>query len=185
MGAQVWGTFAVNDHLVTNAFAREVLLFDRLVLPVPADDIERERWRRPNPKNPDETWDPDRLNRILEIVGSQRTEGKDGARLAWEADWTKDKWEFEKSRLRATEVIGYDAFWATRRILAMDDQLPTVVEAVAAFPSADRCRAELMPVDAQKPPEKMTAASALMVLARPLLVPSGKEGSDFEPLRDA
>ena len=24
MGAQVWGTFAVNDHVVTNAFAREV-----------------------------------------------------------------------------------------------------------------------------------------------------------------
>lgn len=35
MGGQIWGTFSVKDHCRPNAFVREVLLFDRLVLPVP------------------------------------------------------------------------------------------------------------------------------------------------------
>jgi hypothetical protein len=152
---------------------------------VPATDTERERWKKPNPKNPSETWDPDRLRQILEIVGSQRIKGKDEARLAWEVEWTEAKWQFEKSRLITTDVIGKEAYGMTRQILAWDDKLPTVIEAVSAFPSADRCRDELKPVDAPKPPETMTAASALMVLARPLLAPSGPEGNDFGPLRDA
>lgn len=36
MAMQVWGTFSVNDHTRPNAFVREVLLFDRLVLPYPS-----------------------------------------------------------------------------------------------------------------------------------------------------
>ena len=31
MGAEVWGTLAVNDHMRRDALLREILLFDRLV----------------------------------------------------------------------------------------------------------------------------------------------------------
>src|ERR1700740_3302090 len=71
MASQIWGTFSVKDHCQSNAFVREVLLFDRLVLPVPSDEHERSRWRHPNPKVPAETWDPDRLDVLRSILGSQ------------------------------------------------------------------------------------------------------------------
>ena len=35
MGAPVWGTFSVRDHCRPGAFVREVLLYDRLVVPYP------------------------------------------------------------------------------------------------------------------------------------------------------
>ena len=71
MAAEVWGTFSVRDHCRPNAFAREVLLFDRLVLPVPANEAERARWRKPNDAKPKETWNPDRLDQLRHILGSQ------------------------------------------------------------------------------------------------------------------
>ena len=71
MAGQIWGTFSVKDHCRANAFVREVLLFDRLVLPVPADEQERSRWRQPNSKDPQENWDPDRLDALRNILGSQ------------------------------------------------------------------------------------------------------------------
>jgi len=52
-----------------------------------------------------------------------------------------------------------------------------VIEAVAAFPSAERCREELAPIDV--PPADMTAAQVLLMLAAPLLVPRADEGDDF------
>jgi hypothetical protein len=65
----------------------------------------------------------------------------------------------------------------------MGEDLPGVVEAVAAFPSKAACYAELGPN--RQPPEDLTAAQALLMLAAPLLVPEGGEGKDFGPLREA
>jgi hypothetical protein len=51
MPFQTWGTFSVADHLGPRAFVADVILYDRLVIPVP-DAKERERWvdlgRRPD-----------------------------------------------------------------------------------------------------------------------------------------
>ena len=76
-----------------------------------------------------------------------------------------------------------DAFSSTRVILAMGQDLPGVIEAVAAFRSAKKCKDELKPGDA--PPADPTAAQALLMLAAPLLTPRAQEGEDFGPLRDA
>jgi hypothetical protein len=46
MSKQVWGTYSVKDHCDPNAFVAEVMLYDRLVIPVPPDDKERARWRK-------------------------------------------------------------------------------------------------------------------------------------------
>ena len=46
---ELWGTCSVRDHLARNAFVAEVLLFDRLVVPVPPagdETEEKERWRK-------------------------------------------------------------------------------------------------------------------------------------------
>ncbi len=182
---ELWGTFAVNDHCRANAFAREVLLFDRLVLPVPANEGERARWAQPNPANPDENWNLERQELLLKLLGTQREKGSSGAQLVWTAPWDEDRWNLERSRSEKADLISrYDAFYTTRMILAMDEDLPGVIEAVAAFPSRGACRKELSPRD--KPVDATaTAAEALVILATPLLVPAGAEGKDFGPLRAA
>jgi hypothetical protein len=145
MGGEVWGTVAVNDHCRSDAFLREVLLFDRLVIPVPSSPEERDRWRHPNPHDPAETWHPGALDAALSVLGTQRRPFKDGTALAWESPWDTDRWQAGKSRLDvAAAITTIDAFSATRMVLAMEEKLPAIVEAVAALPVGGgllwRCR---------------------------------------------
>ena len=134
MEVELWGTFAVNDHCRLNAFAREVLLFDRLVVPVPATGQERDRWRRPNPASPRETWDPDRLDTLLGILGSQRHEGQNGGRLAWEADWDESRWKYEKSRAAVAETVTRDPYAATREIHVSGKPVRVTAMIALAYP---------------------------------------------------
>jgi hypothetical protein len=184
MPTQVWGTFSVNDHVRPNAFVREVLVFDRVVLPYPVDDVERDRWRLPDPAAPSETWDPDRLDSLLALMGTQTSVGYNGARAAWTAPWSEAKWRFERSRTEVAALVSnLDAYFQTRVILAMDEELPDLVEAVAAFPSEAAWRDEVKPL--HEPPPALNAAQALVFFAWPLLTPGETEGTDFRPLREA
>jgi hypothetical protein len=63
MSRQIWGCYAVNDHLQKNAFVADVLLFERLVIPVPPEnDPEALRpW--------EENWEPDQQRELLDILG--------------------------------------------------------------------------------------------------------------------
>jgi hypothetical protein len=58
----LWGTFSVIDHTRHQPFIADVLLYDRLVIPVPNGPDEVERWRGLH-------RDPDLQNRLLDIVG--------------------------------------------------------------------------------------------------------------------
>jgi hypothetical protein len=49
---QRWAAFSVRAHRDLASLAADVLLYDRLILPVPEDDPERERGIR-------KEWDPD------------------------------------------------------------------------------------------------------------------------------
>jgi hypothetical protein len=64
MDWELWGTFSVGDHLRRRAFVADVLLYDRLVVPVPPedDDDERQRWRRMG-------WRPDLQEERLDLIG--------------------------------------------------------------------------------------------------------------------
>jgi hypothetical protein len=64
MGTEIslWGTFSVVDHKRRRPFIADVLLYDRLVVPVPNGPNEVERWRGIH-------RDPDLQNRLLGIVG--------------------------------------------------------------------------------------------------------------------
>lgn len=42
----LWGMFSVADHLRQRPFVADVLLYDRLVVPVPNDEEEIERWTK-------------------------------------------------------------------------------------------------------------------------------------------
>jgi hypothetical protein len=60
MARRLWGCYSVADHLEPRAFVADLLLYDRLVVPVPApDDVAR--W--------EEHWDPGRQQRLLKILG--------------------------------------------------------------------------------------------------------------------
>jgi hypothetical protein len=76
-----------------------------------------------------------------------------------------------------------DPFHATRLIVAEGKDLPGVIEAIAAFPSAQQCRRALEPAAAA--PSDPTVAEALIMLGTPLLFPKGEEDGGFGPLRDA
>ena len=182
MAAEIWGTFSVSDHVRTNAFVREVLLFDRLIIPVPGSDEERARWVRPKVGS-DETWAPDRQQKLLSILGTQDQPGHNGAHVAYTAPWNDFTHAYEKSRLEVTNTINaIDAFSTTRFVLASGVTLPASIEAVSAFPSARECRDELKP---SANPHAVDGARALLLLSRPFLVPDGDEDADFTALRAA
>src|SRR4051794_35765125 len=58
----LWATFSVADHKRKRPFVADVLLYDRLVVPIAAGEDERDRWRRLH-------RDPDRQERLLDIMG--------------------------------------------------------------------------------------------------------------------
>jgi len=179
---EVWGTFAVNDHLLPQAFLREVLLFDRLVVPVPSSDEERKRWFAPNPDDPDESWNPDRLDELLAVLGTQDAPGYNGSRLVQTSPWDLERWQSSKSKPEIADAVSMDsAFGATRLVLAQNDPIPAVAEAVAAYPSPQACRTELHPADDAA---RVPAGEALVMLARTLLVPTEYK-DPLEALREA
>jgi hypothetical protein len=57
---ELWGTFAVDDHLRKRAFVAEIVLFDRLVIPVPPEDNDAQfqDWKR-------QGWRPKQLSDIV------------------------------------------------------------------------------------------------------------------------
>ena len=61
---ELWGTFAVDDHLRPGAFIAEILLFDRLVIPQPHKDDEDQyrEWVKAG-------WRPDELVKIIDKLG--------------------------------------------------------------------------------------------------------------------
>jgi hypothetical protein len=184
---ELWGTFAVDDHLRKRAFVAELVLFDRLVLPQPPenDTDEYKRWT-------DLGWRPDDLRRIVKILDD----------LAVSVPWDnqlRSKWQTEygslsaaqRSQFRIDQARGaqFDfhtikamspdqpAKWVTRGVLAdaldptKDETLyrkiraiadidPTAdIEAVVGYGSFSRFREEV-PVDLAPsgvPPDKDSA----------------------------
>ena len=82
---QLWGAFSVLDHLPERAFVSDVLVYDRLIIPVPVEG-EDARWVR---------RDPERQRIFLNVL-------KDGnpGRVV-EIPWNNDHREVRKSRLAA------------------------------------------------------------------------------------
>jgi hypothetical protein len=85
MGIELWGTFSVRDHLVPRAFVADVLLYDRLVIPVPADEpgSEAATWSA--------KWNAARQARVLETLEE----------LAIPLPWTKQRQEAWQARFDA------------------------------------------------------------------------------------
>ncbi|HEY7335287.1 MAG TPA: hypothetical protein VH639_10405 [Bryobacteraceae bacterium] len=89
------GAFSVIDHRDAAALAADVLLYHRLLIPVPPDEVERQRWRQ-------EKWDPDLQERRLKLLGD----------LAKPVEWNDSRQQTyalaaEKLRTEGKRVNGF------------------------------------------------------------------------------
>ena len=191
MTPPVWGTFSVRDHVHPEAFLREVLLFDRLVVPYPDPSFpdERARWYRPNPEDETENWQPDRLDELLAVLGTADAygmagaDGHHGARCVQPVVWNPNTWQEMKTRLGAAGMLDADPFLSTARGVIFGPDVPAVVDAVAAYRSEADWRAEAGTLT-RNPPSDVSTHDAIMQLARPLLLPP-RGHDELETLRRA
>src|SRR5437764_7961796 len=98
---ELWATYSVKDHLEPRALAADIMLFDRLVFPVPekphlpnsapahmpgpvewrADATEWARWRQ-------KRWDPAGQQKLLTLIE------KVVRKVPWDST-LRDKWRAE------------------------------------------------------------------------------------------
>jgi hypothetical protein len=157
MAKERWGTFAVADHTRRNPFVADVLLYDRLVVPTPADAAERTRWTK-------KLWAPGRLDETLAVLGDR----------AIPVAWDEHMREVFRTRAAAAKAVDQDAnFGVTRQLLA-DDFLPKAgpgvvpVRVVAAYGSAAAYEKEH---SADTKPATGGSKSLTLALSHKFLVP--------------
>jgi hypothetical protein len=131
MSHERWGAFSVMDHNDPGGVAPDVLLFDRLAFPVPATQVQKDRWER-------EGWHPERQAELLGALGD----------LAYSTGWNEQdqlNWADLHARLQreAVEIVKEAkqnlSYQATRMVLAQKRYpVPEGVEGIDVV-GADRC----------------------------------------------
>src|ERR1039457_530301 len=129
MPRETWAVHSVRDHLAPYPFVVDCLLYDRVRVPVPADD-DRDRWVQ-------REWDPARLDRFTQVLGDRaRT-------LEWDAE-LRNQWRSSYlAAQRSAQDTAPDAFKMTRTIVV--DSLPrdvTGVDTVSAYTDFADMRAD-------------------------------------------
>jgi hypothetical protein len=154
---EVWATYSVKDHCAPRAFIADVMLYDRLVLPVPPDEKvdgkpEWDRWQ-------EQDWQPAKQQMIIKMLGD----------TAIAIPWTLERQGRWRNR---RDALGDNAFWATADLICGD--LPIYAYGVAgtvgpAYPSLDDLKEELSPIseEATKP---IPGAALPVVLGQRFLV---------------
>lgn len=126
---QRWAAFSVRAHRDLASLAADILLYDRIILPVPEDDPERERWIR-------KQWNPDDIaKRVVQSAGRIIA-------VPWTAD-LRAEWQNRWDQLRTlggevayglTGVIyaSYPPAWTEIAAGLLRDQLPERKPAILA-----------------------------------------------------
>ncbi len=176
---ELWGTCSVKDHQRPGAFVAEVLLYDKILIPVPptvedglsADEAasEWDRWSK--------AWSPDRQQRILEILGDR----------AEPIPWTADRQtEWQKNMNEQFSDARRNGYFVTGTVLqrfapAMARSVVTVSQyhSVAELNKGAKIRRV-------QPQDKLPGSSLMAVLGYELLLPDEpEEDDDFSMLREA
>jgi hypothetical protein len=158
-----WGSFSVADHNVPDKLVTDVLTYDRLVFPMPPDQVERTRWQRNG-------WNPELLDQRLDQLGER------GIRIPWDAH--KEKL-FAKNMQRAqavaadakTALPGDAAYQMTRMILSQNDSLilprgVSKVTVVAAYHSLEDLRTDFL-LDGERSDNKLLSVLVRNRIAQP------------------
>ncbi len=181
MSRERWGTFSVADHLQPRAFVAEVMLYDRLVVPYPPTQEERQKWT-------EHSWEPGLLQRKLDILGED---------IVMRAPWDEWRQRAYQSRIAIARGVNFDgkivveaqskvdAYYMTRTVLALDcrPELPrgiTKVWAMAAYPSVFAYQEDTAQATDEEKREKLA-----IVLTHQFLVPENPDLSDDEMLKQA
>ena len=173
MSKQVWGTCSVKDHCDPRAFISEVMLYDRLVVPIPVDDNDRIRWTVNG-------WDPDRLDKVLEILG------KRARTIPWDAE-REAKWK-KRYDARADIAAGTPdwAFAATRLVLTEDlPRFVTGVQVVSNYITVPEMETEigLRPAGDNEIP--LYGGSAVAIIGHEFFVPDDPNWTYEDLLKEA
>jgi len=191
---QIWGTFSVMDHMRPGAFLSQVVMYDRLLIPVPPDPDraetpedrkfaveQQERWRK--------NWAPTRQAKLLEILTED---------IAVPVEWNRRRhkmWaaEYEKSKRDAavqfSEVL---AGWKTGETLLQE--VPAMAQgaiAVSPYDSLEDLKRELGITEVSTLEERLQAGRDLpgelvsTIIGREFLVPDDPDRNEFDLLREA
>jgi hypothetical protein len=153
---QWWGVYSVRAHMDLRALARELLLYDRLVLPVPEDLDEADRWDTHGWDTYQLDYVAKNLEDLVQLVpwnGEMRAAWKDHMRMLSAAGVTS-----EGAAYGATQQTMVGFIW--NDVLAHDpqDRLPRVPpRIVAAYLSEDEAAADFSrrPRDGQGPLQRV------------------------------
>jgi hypothetical protein len=184
VGREVWGTYSVRDHLHEHPWAADVLLYDRLVIPVPSspgspgDPVEWARWEASG-------WQPERQQELLTVLGDR----------AYPVPWTpflRDQWSALHTDAQAglARQVGAEAhrptaanpYVATAMVLGQG--LPSRVTAVTAV-ATYRSLADLEAAVALRqlgPYEPLPGGQLTVVIGREFLAPDPAEFTDDRDL---
>ena len=146
------------------------MLYDRLVIPIPPDDIEEKRWECKG-------WDPLKQKNLLDILGDR----------AYMVPWTDELQEKWRTRFEAgtdfKEESGDWAFEATRTELTLD--LPryiTGIQAVSNYNSLEDVKEDLK---LQQSDYSLSSGSVTAILGHEFLVPNDPKLSHEDLLKAA
>ena len=191
MSHEVWATYSVKDHLNRRALAADIMLFDRLVFPVPQvadlcydqtqpdgrgpvvwyrNAAEWERWEK--------EWNPEAQESLLELLKPVVR------KVPWDSVH-REAWRKEFSSNTAENHLPEYAFVATRSVLTRD--LPTYVTGVAAMGPAYRSLAQLqeeLELKEISNPQPLPGSALSAVLGWEFLIPEDPRLSDDELLRE-
>lgn len=169
MTVERWGSLSVNDHIDTAALAANVLLHDRLVLPVMStqtDRDERAYWLAHG-------WDPDlqrkRLDQLEELAVCRPWDSSRRANF---------KNRFAELQAEKFDAGNIDSYGLTRMILAQEQVLHKPagvqhVDVIASYNSGAALAEDFVLEDA-----KSHVTAQAILLARRLALPDLKDPED-------
>lgn len=181
MTRERWGTFSVKDHKMPRAFVADVLLYDRLIIPTPPDQAERDRWFGLG-------WSPDLLDKKLELLGDRSIH----------VPWFQFREEKLIKRYKLTNEVLFDTnnitnaiannvdlLYVTRAVLANErlPQLPPGVSKIwpmAAYPAFYNYEEDQKQRAIENKSEEL-----VMRLSQRFLVPDDDSQNDDELLQEA
>lgn len=176
MTRERWGTFSVSDHTLPQAFAADVLMYDRLIIPRPGDLAERARWA-----SEECNWNPDRLDSLLEVLRADEPDGR-----AITVPWNEASKALFETRALTSHTVNEEVHYRlTRRLLANELRphaplgvVPTVV--VPAYPSISEAEKEWIeaPVEAKR-------ETLILAVKHRFVLPDAKGKTDSELLQEA
>ena len=175
---QWWGVHSVRAHMNPLALAREILLYDRLVLPTPEDEAEADRWDHHG-------WDTYRLAYVADHLGDDlvhlvpwnshmRHLWQDHMRMLAAAGTTS-----EGAAYGATPLTMVDFIWNdVQRYAAAQGVPPVPPRIVAAYLSRDEAMADFGVTSTPSRGVPPAGREAGLLLTRLLEIPDGHDAED-------